>query len=157
MVVKSLAFVLLLVVFALVALVVLRFGRVGSSRHGSYRSQKIMTDNELEFFGRLSRAAPDCYVFPQVAMSALVEPSVSDAKKRLALFRRISQKRVDYAIFTNAMKLLCVVELDDKTHDPKKDAARDEMLSSAGIKTIRWHSRKKPSVADIRAEFLQLT
>lgn len=114
-----------------------------------YEAQEILTENELEFFGRLQRAAPDLYFFPQVAMSALVKPVASDSKTRMAAFRRISQKRVDYAVYTQALQLVCVVELDDKTHDLKKDAIRDEILASAGIETVRWHSKSKPSESEI--------
>ena len=69
------------------------FGRAPKYR---YKAQNILTANELEFFGRLQRAAPDLYFFPQVAMSALVTPIAEDSKLRAAAFRRISQKRVDY-------------------------------------------------------------
>lgn len=40
---------------------------------GTYRARKLMTDNEAEFFGRLVVALPDHYIFPQVAMSALID------------------------------------------------------------------------------------
>ena len=115
-----------------------------------YRAQAIMTANEIEFFGRLTRALPACFVFPQVAMSALLSPALPAGHQRYrAAFARISQKRIDYVIYDGQMTLLCVVELDDRTHDVKKDAVRDGMLSRAGIRTIRWHSKRKPSLADI--------
>ncbi len=121
-----------------------------------YKPIAIMTANELEFFLRLTRALTDLHVFPQVAISALIAPSHPDGKKRMAAFRQISQKRVDWAIYSSDMKLICVVELDDRTHDSAKDAARDAMLDTAGIKTIRWHSRKKPTVVEIRTSIDQL-
>ena len=40
----------------------------------SYRQCDILTQNEAEFFGRLRAALPDHYVFPQVAMRAIVAP-----------------------------------------------------------------------------------
>ncbi len=121
-----------------------------------YQAQDILTPNELEFFGRLRRAAPELYFFPQVAMSALVSPVPSESKHRMAAFRRISQKRVDYAVFTEDMLLVCIVELDDKTHDLKKDAIRDEIFETAGIHTVRWHSRNKPDEDEIREQLHKL-
>ena len=115
-----------------------------------------MTPNELEFFRRLQRAMPDTHFFPQVAMSALVTPSASNPKIRLAAFRRISQKRVDYAAYTEQMNLLCVIELDDSTHNAKNDHLRDQVLMSAGIRTVRWQSKKKPSELDIQTRLQQL-
>lgn len=118
----------------------------------SYKRQALMTDNEAEFFGRLVAALPDCFVFAQVAMPALIAPSLPrTAKGYLPAFRRMSQLRVDYAVCDKDLRLLCVVELDDRTHDARKDAARDMMLRSAGIRTIRWQASRKPDAAAIAA------
>lgn len=122
-----------------------------------YRPIPIMTPNELEFFRRISKAVPEAFVFPQVAMSALIAPSHPDGKKRMAAFRKISQKRVDWAIYTKDMKLVCIVELDDQTHDLENDVLRDAMLDSAGISTVRWDSRKKPPVGEIRKTLVELS
>lgn len=121
-----------------------------------YAPQQIMTGNELEFFKRLVRANPQGYVFPQVAMSALIAPTIKNHRARLTAFRRISQKRVDYAIYTDKLELICVVELDDRTHNARKDAERDSFLGSAGITTLRWQSTFKPSEPDIRRAFESL-
>jgi hypothetical protein len=119
-------------------------------REPNYRARPILTPNEREFFGRLTRALPDSYVFPQVAMSALIEPAAR-GKAYMSDFRRISQKRVDYAIYTHAMKLVAVVELDDRTHNSARDRRRDAMLLGAGIRTVRFQSRIRPDGAAIRA------
>jgi len=112
-----------------------------------------MTSNEMEFFQRLLRANPDGYIFPQVAFSALLEPS---PRNKWAAFKYISQKRVDYAIYNNKLQLLCIVELDDRTHNRKKDAQRDAAFDSAGIVTVRWQSSNKPTENEIRTQFEQL-
>jgi len=119
----------------------------------NYQAKRIMSSNEMEFFQRLLRANPDGYVFPQVAFSALLEPS---SRNRWAAFKYISQKRVDYAIYNSKLELLCIVELDDRTHNPKKDAQRDAAFASAGIITLRWQSTNKPDEHEIRTQFEQL-
>lgn len=123
----------------------------------SFRQVSIMTPNEQEFFGRLVRAAPGLLVFPQVAMSALIEPvaQYSQHAKRNA-WRAIGGKRVDFAVYTKDLDLLCVVELDDRTHDVKQDKARDRVLATAGIVTVRWRSDRKPPVHTIRNTFEDL-
>ena len=143
--------VVVLLVSVLLILLLLRDGGP------KYQPVPIMTPNELEFFRRICKAVPDAFVFPQVAMSALVAPRDTDGKKRMAAFRKISQKRVDWAIYTKDMKLVCIVELDDRTHDPESDALRDAMLDSAGIPTVRWDSRKKPPVGDIRKTLVEIS
>ncbi|WP_375542298.1 DUF2726 domain-containing protein [Paraburkholderia sp. CNPSo 3274] len=77
----------------------------------SYEPCDILTPNEAEFFGRLRAALPDHYVFPQVAMSAIIAPK-GYARNRRAAFNRIAQKRVDFVICTDRLQLLVLVELD---------------------------------------------
>lgn len=125
---------------------------------GPYRPREFMTGNEIEFFGRLCRALPDFHIFPQVAMSALIEPTMSKSDESWwNVFGKISQKRVDYCVYEHkTMRLLAIVELDDRTHNPDADALRDSYTGCAGITTLRFESRQKPSVGDIRAAILRL-
>lgn len=121
-----------------------------------YRQTPIMTNNELEFFGRLQRALPECYVFPQIAMSALITP-LTKGRRWQTDFMRISQKRVDWALYAKAgLRLVAIIELDDATHDKDKDAARDKLTGSAGIRTLRFESRSKPHENEIRRICLRL-
>ena len=50
---------LLIVVFA---------AKKSAGGNGIYKRGKLMTDNELEFFGRLISAMPHHFIFPQVSM-----------------------------------------------------------------------------------------
>jgi hypothetical protein len=122
-------------------------------RNFSYTQCQILTPNEAEFFGRLRAALPDHYVFPQVAMSAIIAPK-GYARSRQAAFNQIARKRVDFVICTDRLKLVVLVELDDRTHDARRDAKRDAMTRSAGIRTIRFSSSRRPSVPEIRAAIL---
>jgi very-short-patch-repair endonuclease len=124
--------------------------RLATLGQPQYRARSFLTGNEIEFFRRLRRALPQEYIFPQVALSALIEPR-SRSEKHLRDFRRISQKRVDYAIYTSDLQLVAIVELDDRTHNRMADAQRDAFVASAGIRTLRFESRNKPTVEQIRA------
>ena len=124
---------------------------------GSYALKPLMTANEREFFGRLVRAHDGGYVFAQVAMSGLLEPRAGTERARLIAYRKISQKRIDYTLHARDLSLLCVVELDDRTHDSARDRERDALLRSAGIKTLRFDSTGKPSVAQLRSTIAAAT
>lgn len=113
-----------------------------------------MTDNELEFFGRLVAALPDHYVFPQVAMTALLEAASSDKKKSHSDRLRIAQQRADYVVCTKNCDLVAVIELDDKTHSSAKDQLRDSRLEQGGIRTVRFQSRTKPTADAIRVAII---
>lgn len=126
----------------------------GTGRTGAYRRRKFMTENEEEFFGRLVVALPDHYIFPQVAMSALLESTSSDKKTAHSDRLRIAQQRVDYLVCTRRCEVVAVVELDDRTHARAKDELRDARVEQAGIRTVRFQSRNKPKVEAIRAMIL---
>jgi hypothetical protein len=83
-------------------------------------------------------------------MSALLKPAGSTSRAHRAALNSISQKRVDYAIYGADMSLHCIVELDDRSHDPKRDARRDAWLASAGIVTLRFTHKDKPNVAELK-------
>ena len=117
----------------------------------SYKRRKLMTANELEFFGRLVNALPEHYIFPQVALSALIESSNTDKKKAHGDRLRIAQQRADYVVCNSMGEVIAVVELDDKTHSRAKDQTRDGRLAQAGIRTLRFESRNKPTAEVIHS------
>lgn len=139
-------------VFLLVAFLAQKAGaRSGKSDGiGWYKAASLMTENERAFFARLVAALPDHYVFPQVAMSALIVPASSDKKLAHADRLRVAQQRVDFVICDKACKVTVVIELDDRTHQPSKDQRRDERLNQGAIRTVRFQSKNKPDAAAIR-------
>ena len=143
--------VLFLLVMVLAAVAKKIKGSQGAGQSGAYRARKLMTANELEFFGRLVTALPGHYVFPQVAMSALIEAASSDKKKAHGDRLRIAQQRADYVVCTADGEVVAVIELDDRTHAQAKDQLRDARLEQAGIRTVRFQSRNKPTPAAIHA------
>lgn len=124
------------------------------------RAKRVLTANETEFLSRLRRALPDHEVLPQVAMGALLDVNLPESHPDYWHLRReFAQKVVDYVVCRpKSLEVLAVVELDDRTHDIKrdKDAARDALLLSAGIRTLRWDSRAKPTTAEIASCFAPL-
>lgn len=129
----------------------------GTSRAGTYQQRKLMTDNEEEFFGRLVAALPEHYIFPQVAMSALLSSASGDKRTAHADRLRIAQQRADYVVCNRRCEVVAVVELDDKTHSLQKDELRDARLAQAGIRTVRFQAKSKPKVAVIREMVLGST
>jgi hypothetical protein len=147
--------IVLAAVFVLVVLMALTFAKAQTGqRTGKYKSRALMTDNELEFFGRLVTALPGHYIFPQVAMSALLAPVSGDKKIAHSDRLRIAQQCIDYVVCNQRCEVVAVVELDDKTHSRAKDKVRDGRLEQAAIRTVRFHSRQKPTAEAIRAAVL---
>lgn len=122
------------------------------------KKKMLLTPNEKEFMGRLQRALPEFHLMAQVSMGALmdVDPSSSRAPERDRY--QFANKIVDFVICTKSKEVIALVELDDRTHDTKKDAdaQRDALTGIAGYTTLRWDSRRKPSEAVIRKAVLAL-
>jgi hypothetical protein len=147
---------LLGVVVVLVALFALKGGSAVPSKDGggAYKAGKLMTENEREFFGRLVAALPDHYIFPQVAMGALIVPASTNKSTAHADRLRIAQQRVDFVVCDRACNVTVVVELDDRTHQATKDKRRDERLLQGAIRTVRFQSKDKPGAQAIREAVL---
>ena len=125
-------------------------------------AKELLTANETEFYGRLQEAAKPLglTVVTQVAMGALLDTSLPKESPFYWEVRKLfSQKIIDFVVFRKEqgkVRVLAVIELDDRTHDPEKDRKRDALMAKAGFRTIRWDSRSKPDVGAIRQKFAAL-
>ncbi len=128
------------------------------ARIAPFTSRPLMTDNELEFFARLKKALPECTIFSQVAMSGILDVTLQKGDPAYWSARsQFDRKRIDYVVCTRgAERLIAVVELDDRSHDGKRDedAKRDAMLATAGIRTVRFPSSPRPDERQIRDRVL---
>jgi len=52
--------------------------------------------------------------------------------------------------------VLAVVELDDRSHDARRDAQRDKVLTSCGYRVIRFHSGRRPDPRQIQETVFRL-
>ncbi|MGZ3252746.1 MAG: DUF2726 domain-containing protein [Burkholderiaceae bacterium] len=108
----------------------------------------ILTKTEEEFFIRLCRALPTCYIFPKVAIAALLEPKDLDDKPRKA-GPAMPQKIVDYAIYDADLKPICVIDLGNDSRNADAGAVSIDYFKGSGIKSIRCESRAGLSAEQI--------
>lgn len=114
--------------------------------------KRFLTENEARVLKLLETALPNHRVMAQVAMGALLKPKGGGGKSTQATRNRFAQKIVDFVVVTrDTAEVVVLVELDDRTHRPAKDAGRDAMTSSAGYRTIRIPSRPRPTMESVRA------
>lgn len=144
-------FTILLVLIAVVALFAAVFGKHGKSGY-SFTSCPLMSDSEIRFYRVLQMAVPNELVFPQVGMAALVRPRYTGADSRfVSAFRTISQKRIDFVVCNRgSMEVRCLVELDDSSHDARRDQVRDAITAQAGYRTIRVRAARRYDIAGLR-------
>lgn len=141
---------LALLLFAALALVIVLRRKAPAFR---VVKRALLTENEKEFLGRLEEAFPGHRIMVQVCMGALMAPAVrGGSADYLSIRGRFAQKIVDFVVLDEALEVVALVELDDRTHRVDKDAVRDAMTASAGYVTLRYHSRQKPGPEAIRAD-----
>ncbi|MHB1702053.1 MAG: DUF2726 domain-containing protein [Acidobacteriaceae bacterium] len=110
------------------------------------RRKEPLTEREQAMYFRLKEALPECVVLAQVAFSAIL-----DARSR-ATRNTFDRKVADFVICNRSFKVIAAIELDDSTHDDKKqkDGKRDDMLKRSGLSVLRY--RQIPSTDQIRKD-----
>lgn len=94
----------------------------------------LFTPAERSFYGVLVQAIGDDFVaFGKVRVADVLVPSDAlNPKSRRAAFNRISAKHFDFVLCAPSdLAVLCVIELNDKSHSTRRRAERDEFLESA--------------------------
>lgn len=150
--------VIITVVAALILLKILGpvFRKAKGPKPPKVKAKPLLTKAEQDFMKKLSAALPNQRIFTQVSMGALLQPPpyIRDQSERTRSRWQYSQKIVDFIVADPAtFHVLAIVELDDHSHDTKKDAARDAMLESAGYKVARFTKGRELTVSDIRDAF----
>lgn len=114
-----------------------------------FEEKRYFETDEEKFFGRLNRALPNCYIFPQVEVSRLLEPVANNEKKKAAVLKLLEGRKADYAVFDASMGLLCVIELTFQVSADGQSTSNVDYFKSAGIKTIRWDRNNLPNFEQI--------
>ena len=107
----------------------------------------LLTKAELDLLAILRAQLPRHHVNCQVAMGALLKPRPGLNRKSYSLSRnKVSQKVVDFVVMDPETGMVdAVIELDDSTHDARKDAARDALLAQGQYRVIRIPSKPRPT------------
>lgn len=124
--------------------------------------EALFSPAERSFLGALdTAAAPEYRVFGKVRIADVVEVRKFANKSRRAIaFNKISSKHFDFVICrANDLKLVCVVELDDKSHAGQKVQKRDRFVESvcaaSELPLLRVPAKHAYTVADLKRELLQ--
>lgn len=129
------------------------------SARGEFVRKRLLTPNESHFFGVISKAVAGRYVLlTQVGLGALIDSSLPERHHAYMRERnRFVGKLLDYVIADpRTLEPVCVIELDDKTHDALKDFHRDNFLAQVGIPSIRYRSTNKPGPEKIFSDIVAI-
>lgn len=121
-----------LLVVALIVLGAL-FGK-SAPKHVYQRIDFILTPPERELYRSLLRAVGSRYaIFAKVRIAdVLAVRGGIKSKNDWGTFARISSKHVDFVLSSlDDFKILCAIELDDKSHQRKDRSERDKFVDGA--------------------------
>ena len=120
----------------------------GSSGPPAPIAKPFMTPREAAMRDVLEQLLPMYRLHAQVAMGALLKvPQLRGRRTTPADRNAFSQKIVDFVVEDPTTgKVVAVIEVDDRSHIPEKDRARDAMMAKAGYRTLRIPGSARPSV-----------
>lgn len=123
----------------------------------------LLTPAERSFFGVLRQAlASDYQIFAKVRLADIVRPVRSQSRSGWqTAFNRITGKHVDFVLCDPAnLRVVGVIELDDRTHDRAERGVRDSLvdtaLANAGIPILRVPAGHSYSPAQLREQLESL-
>ena len=119
-------------------------------------AKPLTTERESQVIATIEQAVPYARVHAQVCMGAILKTkSGLSNKERMSTRGRFSQKMVDYVLEDrHTGRILALVELDDRSHNAAKDAARDAMTRTADTLTIRLPATERPTSLGVRERIL---
>lgn len=111
----------------------------------AFTKKPFFRSEQKAFYGRLRRALPKCYVFPDVELRALMTPISTDSKQRRSEKEYLLGRKVDYAVFNANLQLLCVIELRTGGIVDSTPGSNAQLFKGAGIVHFCWDKQKLPT------------
>lgn len=153
-------FLIALVILALIAAAFLRHKARGGASDSALPYSKapaLFTPAERSFFGVLTQAVGgDFQLFGKVRVAdVLIVTSGLDRSARHTAFNRISAKHFDFVLCSPGdFSVLCVIELNDKSHSQTKRQQRDDFLEAAcraaGLPLLVFPAQATYSLEEVR-------
>ena len=110
----------------------------------AFTKRRLFTSEQKAFYGRLRRALPKSYIFPDIELAKLMVPTSTDRNGRRAEELLVG-RTVDFAVFDARLNLLCVIELTPHEGATEVQRQNASYLASAGIRLFRWDADALPS------------
>lgn len=158
-----------LLVIAIVVIVVLAVVAAGKGKAGKgsigfpyQRGKPLFSAAERSFLGALDQAVGQEHrVLGKVRIAdvAAVTPGLGASAWRSA-FNRIACKHFDFVVCrADDLSVLCVVELDDKSHRSQRARARDKFVAGVceaiELPLLQIPAQRAYTLTDLRARFQQ--
>lgn len=119
-----------------------------------FYAKKPLSNPEQILYHRLTEALPDYIILAQVQLSRIL--GVKKGYNFNEWNNKINRMSIDFIVCLKDSTIITAIELDDKSHEKteriKADEKKNKALSDAGIKLIRWNTKKIPNIETIKTE-----
>ncbi len=156
--------IIILIVVTIVAVVILKLSqnKKTSSNNLPYRKiDTLFSPAERSFLGVLNQAIGEhVQIFGKVRVADVITPKKGMPRSQWQVaFNKISGKHFDFLLCDkNNLSVLCVIELDDKSHNSKKRQERDAFLEgacdAAGLSLIQIPAQATYRINEIQQLFV---
>jgi hypothetical protein len=153
-------FVIAVIIIVVLAIVVLKLSPQQGARSTDYPYRKLdvlFSPAERSFFGVLNQAVGDnAQIFGKVRVADVIAPEKGMPRSQWQkAFNKISSKHFDYLLCDkNDLSILCAIELNDSSHNSKKQKNRDAFLEgaclSAAVPLVQFTARATYKITDIQ-------
>lgn len=150
---------LIALIFLIAVIIALLKKPIESITEFPYKCQpNLFSPAERSFYGVLSQAIKDdTTVFGKIRIADVVNVKTGLNRKNWQIaFNRIAKKHFDFVLCSkDDLSVLGVVELDDKSHNSKKQKERDRFIEgvckASGIVLFRFDVRAGYKISEIRS------
>lgn len=155
------AFIFVVIIVLLIVLKNKEGDGTGSIGFPYQPAKTLFSAAERSFLGVLDQAVgPEHRVFGKVRVAdvATVKPSLDNSARQGAL-NRIAAKHFDFVVCrTSDLSVVCVIELNDKSHSSRRSQARDDLLAKVcqtiNLPLLAVPAQQAYSLQDIRTQFI---
>lgn len=140
-IISAIAFILL---FAALRRLTDKKRRLAAELEGRYRCTPLLTPTEAAFYPVLERIAHrhDYLLFCKVRLADVAKTArAEDYNTYMKYFGKVKSKHLDFILCSRSFIPLAVIELDDRSHENKRnrenDLLKDVVLESIDIPVIR--------------------
>ena len=117
-------------------------------------ARSLLSERENEFYHHLLALYPNHQIFVQVALSQLINVDRNHPECD-SIRARYKQLVADFVLCGRDLRVIAVIELDDRSHEradqQDADARKNKALADAGIRLVRIRAGTLPSEDALRA------
>lgn len=140
----------ILVLFSIFVILFFVFARKPTKIQESslpYVLDNLLTQTEYNFYLVLNKIVVkhNCVICPKVGLKDIAKIT-AQKDEYMKWFSKISQKHMDFLICNEKLKPICVIELDDKSHNKESAKKNDEFknlfFETIGLNLVRIKTGK---------------